>query len=98
MERGKLRILTKPEETTIQVNWLVHFMYESEQYVLWSSSCKEAPCEYIIYHHDSQRREGLGEEVDSDDPKFEELYEYIHEYSREFKHYKLDPGQEFIIQ
>ncbi len=97
MEKAKLKILTKPEEQHVQVNWTVHFMYEKERYALWSSSITGGTCEYIIYHYDSSRREGLGKEVDSDDPKFEELYEYIHEYHTEFKHYNLDPGQEFII-
>ena len=97
MEGGKLKILTKPEEQHVQINWTVHFMYEKERYALWSSSSSDGPCEYIIYHHDSSRREGLGAEVDSSDPKFDELYEYIHNYSKKFKHYNLDPGQEFII-
>ncbi len=98
MKKGKLKILTKPEEQNVQVNWLVHFIYEKEKYALWSSSSSEGPCEYIIYHYDSSRREGLGSEVDSSDPKFEELYDYIHEYHTEFKHYNLDPGQEFVIK
>ena len=97
MKKGKLKILTKPEEQHVQINWTVHFMYEKEKYALWSSSGSDGPCEYIIYHYDDSRREGLGEEVDLNDPKFEELYDYIHEYHTEFKHYNLDPGQEFII-
>ena len=97
METGKIKILTKPEEQHVQVNWTVHFMYEKQKYALWASSSSKDPCEYIIYHYDSSRREGLGSEVNPNDPKFEDLYDYIHNYSTEFKHYKLDPGQEFTI-
>lgn len=96
MKKGIVKILTKPEEQHVQVDWAVYFLYEGEKYALWSSSSSSGHHEYIIYRN-PKHLEALGTEVDADDPKFDKLYEYIHSNAEEFKHYSLNPGQEFII-